>query len=201
MLGWFAETTLVASGLAVVAALASRLRPIGPTARHALWLVVLIKLMTPPLVSWPWAGHWGNLDGSLLSPTVARAACIASNPEVPCPRPMVLALPSELPIPTAAPWGFAFHPSRSGVDFGISVAPRATHPVTDRPDETDVVASASPRGEPISVEGSTEATWLPRGLVFAWLTLSVLLGLGQAVSDHPVSPTAPIGRAGPEPPG
>ena len=35
MLGWFVETTLVASVLAVVAAMGSRLRSIGPTARHA----------------------------------------------------------------------------------------------------------------------------------------------------------------------
>ena len=55
MLGWFVETTLVASGLAVVAAMGSRLRSIGPTARHVLWLVVLVKLMTPPLLCWPWA--------------------------------------------------------------------------------------------------------------------------------------------------
>ena len=34
--GWFAETTLVASGLAVIAALAGRLRSIGPAVRHAL---------------------------------------------------------------------------------------------------------------------------------------------------------------------
>ena len=42
MLGWFVETTLVASSLAVIAAMASRLRSIGPTARHLLWLVVLV---------------------------------------------------------------------------------------------------------------------------------------------------------------
>ena len=48
MLWWFAETTFVAALLACVAALAGRLRAIGPSARHLLWLVVLIKLMTPP---------------------------------------------------------------------------------------------------------------------------------------------------------
>src|SRR5262249_38810532 len=26
----------------------------GPATRHALWLVVLVKLVTPPLLSWPW---------------------------------------------------------------------------------------------------------------------------------------------------
>ena len=85
MLGWFAETTLVASGLAVVAVLAGRLRSIGPTARHVLWLVVLIKMMTPPLVSWPWAVPWRDLEladhftrGGLRLGRVARASI--------CPR-------------------------------------------------------------------------------------------------------------------
>ena len=54
MLWWIAETTLVAAALAAVAALVPRLRPLGPATRHALWLVVLVKLMVPPLLSWPW---------------------------------------------------------------------------------------------------------------------------------------------------
>jgi beta-lactamase regulating signal transducer with metallopeptidase domain len=58
MLGWIAETTVVAAGMALVALLASRLLSIGPTIRHMLWLVVLIKLVTPPIVSWPWAIPW-----------------------------------------------------------------------------------------------------------------------------------------------
>jgi beta-lactamase regulating signal transducer with metallopeptidase domain len=176
MLGWFAETTLVASGLAVVAALASRLRPIGPTARHALWLVVLIKLMTPPLVSWPWAGHWGNVGGSLFSPTAAHAASMASNRKVPCPCPMVPALSSGRTTSATAPWRFAIHPSQSGIGVALRVPQRV---VVDL-DETDVVAVVSPRAEPVSVAEPAEATWLPRALVFAWLTLTVLLGLGQA---------------------
>ena len=55
MLWWFAETTFVAALLACVAALAGRLGAIGPSARHILWLVVLIKLITPPLIKAPWA--------------------------------------------------------------------------------------------------------------------------------------------------
>ena len=63
MLGWFAETTLVTAALTLVAVVASRLRSVGPTTRHALWLVVMIKLVTPSLLSWPWAtsspiGNW-----------------------------------------------------------------------------------------------------------------------------------------------
>ena len=53
MMGWFVETTIVAAGLSVVAALASKTGRLGPAARHALWLVVLLKMLTPPLVRWP----------------------------------------------------------------------------------------------------------------------------------------------------
>ena len=60
MLGWFLETSLVAAGLAAVAALGGRLRSVGPTARHALWLVVLVRMVTPPLFCWPWAADWGR---------------------------------------------------------------------------------------------------------------------------------------------
>jgi beta-lactamase regulating signal transducer with metallopeptidase domain len=67
MLGWFAETTMVALALAAVAALVSRVRPIGPTARHILWLAVLVKLLTPPLVCWPWAVAWREIDWPVLS--------------------------------------------------------------------------------------------------------------------------------------
>ena len=59
ILCWSAETILVGSALAAVAALACRPGrrglALGPAARHALWLVVLIKLMAPPIVHWPWS--------------------------------------------------------------------------------------------------------------------------------------------------
>ena len=74
MLGWFVETMLVASGLAVVAAAASRIRSIGPTARHVMWLLVLVRLMTPPVVAWPWAVHRGGLNWPFISASAARVA-------------------------------------------------------------------------------------------------------------------------------
>ncbi|QEH31634.1 Regulatory protein BlaR1 [Aquisphaera giovannonii] len=55
MLYWFAETTLVAGLLAAAAALAGRLRALDAPARHLLWVLVLVKLVTPPLVRSPWA--------------------------------------------------------------------------------------------------------------------------------------------------
>lgn len=57
---WLVETSLVAFALACFAFLAGRTRflRLGPAARHALWLVVLIKMATPPLVHWPWSHPW-----------------------------------------------------------------------------------------------------------------------------------------------
>ena len=57
MLVWITETTLIALVLALVAVLAGRGLRLGPGARHALWLVVMIKLVTPPVLSWPWAAN------------------------------------------------------------------------------------------------------------------------------------------------
>ncbi|MDR3618916.1 MAG: M56 family metallopeptidase [Paludisphaera borealis] len=80
MLWWFAETSLVAGLLAALAAGFSRLRPITPTTRHLLWLAVLIKFVTPPLISSPWAVSWpmetkpaierATLDAPLAAPAL-----------------------------------------------------------------------------------------------------------------------------------
>ncbi|APW59432.1 M56 family metallopeptidase [Paludisphaera borealis] len=80
MLWWFAETSLVAGLLAALAAGFSRLRPITPTTRHLLWLAVLIKFVTPPLISSPWAVSWpmetkpaierASFDAPLAAPAV-----------------------------------------------------------------------------------------------------------------------------------
>ncbi|MCX6618904.1 MAG: M56 family metallopeptidase, partial [Acidobacteria bacterium] len=52
---WFAFHLLTVAVLAVLVELiCTVLRP-RPAVCHLLWLAVLIKLMTPPVVSWPWA--------------------------------------------------------------------------------------------------------------------------------------------------
>jgi bla regulator protein BlaR1 len=54
MTWWLAQNVVVTAALALVVAVACRLLRIGPVARHALWVLVLIKFITPPLVVWPW---------------------------------------------------------------------------------------------------------------------------------------------------
>jgi beta-lactamase regulating signal transducer with metallopeptidase domain len=54
MLWWLAQNTVGAAVLAVLVALICGVARPRPAVRHALWLVVLAKLLSPPLVSWPW---------------------------------------------------------------------------------------------------------------------------------------------------
>jgi beta-lactamase regulating signal transducer with metallopeptidase domain len=54
MVEWLLLNTLTAAGLAVLILILGRPLRLGPAMRHALWLVVLVKLLTPPLVRWPW---------------------------------------------------------------------------------------------------------------------------------------------------
>ncbi|MGP0069383.1 MAG: M56 family metallopeptidase [Isosphaeraceae bacterium] len=164
MLGWFVETTLVASGLAVVAALGGRLRSIGPTARHVLWLIVLVRLMTPPLVCWPWAAHWGDLGRPLISPADVRFAPVALADESPAP-----------PCSEAA--GLAGLDA-SRTDFRVE--PSAIGRSGEAPDEGDLDALTSPRRIGASAVKPDDRVRLSVGLAIVWLVLTVLLGVGQA---------------------
>lgn len=55
MMWWIAQNLVVTALLAGVVWVVCKTTRIGPAARHALWLLVLIKIVTPPLVVWPWA--------------------------------------------------------------------------------------------------------------------------------------------------
>lgn len=72
MLAWFAETTLVAAALAVLATLIGRFGRLGPAARHALWFLVLLKLLTPPLLHWPRLEPPRKLANTAPAPLIPR---------------------------------------------------------------------------------------------------------------------------------
>lgn len=55
MAWWVFQNIVITTVLAAAVMLVARAARIGPVARHALWLLVLIKFVTPPLVVWPWA--------------------------------------------------------------------------------------------------------------------------------------------------
>jgi beta-lactamase regulating signal transducer with metallopeptidase domain len=55
MAWWIFQNLVTTTVLAAGVALVCRYGRIGPVARHALWVLVLVKFITPPLVVWPWA--------------------------------------------------------------------------------------------------------------------------------------------------
>src|SRR5271165_2842745 len=180
MLAWFAETTIVVGVLSLVALAASRLRPISPSVRHALWLVVLIKFVTPLLVSWPWAREWRGLEWPIAQHQIASPALVA--PQEDPPAVMALAPPVAVEV--------SFPDDRRGILRAtieaddpippIQVAAAATEPI-----DSDEVADAPPPG--IAASAAAVSVWpswpsalsLSRGLLLGWLTISVVLAIGQ----------------------
>jgi len=55
MAWWIFQNVVITTALAAVVFVICRTGRIGPVARHALWVLVLVKFITPPLVVWPWA--------------------------------------------------------------------------------------------------------------------------------------------------
>ncbi len=149
MLIWFAETTLVAGLLAVVAAGAGRLRRIGPTARHLLWLAVLVKLLSPPLMSWPWALRWP--ESRIATP--------------PAPEPSLDVLP-EPSIRLAAVQRPPSRPTTRPEPAAVA----ATF-------EAEITPASPPRKSNGTTTPPWPA--IGRGTLAAWLMLSGLLACGQ----------------------
>jgi len=51
---WAFQNLVVTAILALVVAAVCRTRGLSPVVRHALWVLVLVKFVTPPLMAWPW---------------------------------------------------------------------------------------------------------------------------------------------------
>ena len=98
---WVLATTALALGLAVVAFLVERLFSPRPAIRHALWLVVLVKLCIPPLVAWPWALEL-SAEEPLPTPRPASGAVEVFAPAPSVARGVVLAPAPSMSSPPAA---------------------------------------------------------------------------------------------------
>ena len=72
MLWWLGQNTIIAALLAGVIALVCHVARPSPALRHALWLLVLIKMLTPPVIHWPWQipgwGRWLPVSANQESP-------------------------------------------------------------------------------------------------------------------------------------
>jgi beta-lactamase regulating signal transducer with metallopeptidase domain len=169
MLGWFVETTLVATCLAAVAAVAGRLWSLRPTIRHALWLVVLIKLATPPVVHWPWPAPWGDLSRLVVSTPAAGTSAPAVKSVIArtCPTPCAPVIQPATLVAIAGQSGA--DPSETEMETEPGACRMVT--VSNHPH----VAAGTPPGLRVQLP-----PWLPQALIFSWLVVTALLGAGQA---------------------
>src|SRR5947209_15163307 len=80
MLFWLLQNTVLAGLLALAVALLCRWKRVGPALRHALWVLVLLRLVWPPgVVTWPW--HLPALPpASAPAPAEPRDVATAPSP-------------------------------------------------------------------------------------------------------------------------
>ncbi|HEV3143071.1 MAG TPA: M56 family metallopeptidase, partial [Gemmataceae bacterium] len=81
---WLLHNTILAGLLATGVALLCRFRRIGPALRHALWLLVLVRLLMPPgLLNWPMeiSMRWPAPANTTANDVVAAAPPAASSVE------------------------------------------------------------------------------------------------------------------------
>jgi beta-lactamase regulating signal transducer with metallopeptidase domain len=152
MLWWLAQNALSAGLLSGLVALVCRLGRFRPAVRHALWLVVLVKLITPPFLEWPWA-----VPSFVQIPASAAIVDAATAPEpwLPSFLEQQTFLISDGPPPGAAP-GLA------------PIAPRAP----DEPRSSANQAESADRWPMGWLEPTLYTLWLA-GTAIMWLLQTV----------------------------
>ena len=155
---------------------------VSPSFRHgAFWLVVLIKFITPPLVSWPWA-----LDvRSLEWPAACReAAAVVAAKDA----------PAAIPDSQATELSAASEPARIECEPApddealpaVELAATSPAPSTDAADDAPPFATSRGRAEwPAEVAAASWWQALPGlasimpGILIAWLLISVAIASGK----------------------
>ena len=187
MLIWFAETTIVAGVLALVAIALSKSRRIAPSLRHTLWLVVLIKFVTPPIVAWPWATQWHPLDWT----TAWRQSALPAAEPDEAPSPIVTAATTGDEVASVEDCD---DNDAAGVERPAPVEPTelasTDFPGAGGEPDTDITLEReSPGFAPVVGAGPAAPSWpawlssipFSRALLIAWLTVSAVIAAGQLV--------------------
>src|SRR5215469_303509 len=96
------SNAVVATALAVVAAATGRLCR-RPALTHGLWLLVLLKLLTPSLITlpaWPAAAPMPEPQAVLTPPAEPTDAPVSLEPSLPPPPVASLPPPEDQPLPS-----------------------------------------------------------------------------------------------------
>src|SRR5687767_11828667 len=96
MAWWIFQNLVITTVLAAAVAAACRVWRIGPVARHALWVLVLVKFITPPLVVWPWAAPDPFGIAARGTPSAIAHASVGGPSEPITPNEVGLMTPAEL---------------------------------------------------------------------------------------------------------
>jgi beta-lactamase regulating signal transducer with metallopeptidase domain len=168
---WLIETSVSVALLAAVVAILCRALRCSPAVRHALWLIVLIKLLLPPVVRCPWGVF--SLEESAFEAVQTSGA-----------------LPST--IATAADAGGATLPW-AAAELGLEGPVQSSQHVLEnegilpreRPALGGLHGGSQPRGA-VTMRGGPShwvwiVAWIEWGLVAAWLAATFLAALRQGV--------------------
>ena len=182
MLGWIAETTLVAAVLALVALGIGRLGRVTAETRHALWLVVLIKFLLPPIFAWPQV-EW---EHPAPSPPVARVAPILEPPPLPVVPDLTTSLePRPEPVaPVVDPAPVLIKIPAPTIASTPSLIP-GPQPTPPAPVRVDPVPRRVTR---FDWSGLILAAWLVGSVVVAASGLARVIRFGRILSRGSVAP-------------
>ncbi|MDB5356973.1 MAG: blaR1 2 [Phycisphaerales bacterium] len=165
MVWWTFQSLVVAALLAGLVQVLCRTCPIGPVARHALWLVVLLKLLTPPVVAWPWAVH-DPLSPILKQHVPEQVKVVDKIPptgvSVAASEPPVTSSPPQADIPAAD----VFVTPDEDAPAVVADQPAPPLPSAHAPE-----APTAPRAAALSVSAAPSVKWSLASLVplAAWI--------------------------------
>ncbi len=179
---WLAQQTSTTALLILMATLICRLLPRRPALHHALWTVVLLKLLMPPLLAWPWSASevWGLMPVPLAS-TVSQGqrtedGDIENSPiESPDPQP-------DAGVPLAR---VASHPNAHGSEVNLPELGEVDPVVSANESDSRTIERSSPlvlsllaREQP-NIQQSLAST-LELWFTAAWLLGAIVVAVRQA---------------------
>jgi beta-lactamase regulating signal transducer with metallopeptidase domain/protein involved in polysaccharide export with SLBB domain len=164
---------LLATMLALVVVMITRLWR-HPSIAHALWLLVLVKLVTPPLVnvSWQWPSTDRAPEASVETSGVETAAFDDAS-VIPLPAPAQWGEPAQ--VPADSPWRDG--PALVANDVVSSAAPQPAAPAA----EPAPVAAPAPANTPWF-----RPSW-PIGIFALWVTgsaITLMVAAARLIGFH-----------------
>lgn len=178
--GWLGQHLLITTALAAIVFLICRVVRLSPAGRHILWLLVLCRLMVPPVVTWPWSipvatNTIGDPHGtSHVEPTGAtrvNSSVTESDRDSSADSVSVVdAVPAMNAFVDVNSHGVAGASSRNGLSAELRQDARVTN-------------SATALG-PIQMDWSIASLWVIGSLLAAFVLMRRIRRVGQLLRDE-----------------